>query len=67
MYLGAHEHRYSLSIEHSDRTDDKDYVSLQILYREDPEGQASSTSISVNTEELAAALKAFLPTKNITT
>lgn len=63
MYLGAHESRYSLSIEkpgsHVGDHDRGEYVQIQILYRDDAEGKASSASISVKTSELQAALKAF--------
>lgn len=60
-YLAAHERNYSVSIEKSDRTDTGDHVRIQVLYRDNPEGQASSASVSVKTEDLAAALKAFAP------
>ena len=59
MYLAAHESKYSVSIEPSDRTEDGEYVRIQILYRDDPNGQASSASVSIKTSELTAALKAF--------
>ncbi len=57
-YLTAHEQGYSLSIEKSER--EEGYVSIQILYCDSPDGAASSTTISLKTTELAAALKAFL-------
>lgn len=61
IYLSAHENKYDVSLAPSDRTEDGDYVRIQILYSGNADSEASSASVSVLTEELAAALRAFLP------